>query len=463
MNDRYDVVVIGAGPGGYVCAIRARQLGLKVACIERDKPGGICLNWGCIPTKALLKAADLAHAMRHADQFGISAVEPTFDIKAMVGHSRDVASRLERGVGYLFTKNGVDHITGNARLVSENQISIDTEDSTTTIEANYIVIATGARPRTFPGIEPDGEVLWTSKQALVPAQIPKSMIVLGAGAIGCEFAYFYNALGTKVTLVELADRILPGEDKEVSTFVARQFADQGIDVHTATRCQSLERVSDSARAHLDGANGPQTIDAERALIGMGVVGNSTSLGLEELGIEVEGSFIRVDERNRTSVASIWAIGDVAGPPALAHKASAEGINVAEQIAGRSPAPIHRDLIPYCTYCQPEVAHVGLTEEQAWEQDLDYSVGRFPFSANGKALGAGHPEGFVKVLLDKQYGEILGVHIVGHGATDLLAEAGLAMTTEVTAEALLETIHPHPTLSEAILEAVASAKGEAIHI
>jgi dihydrolipoamide dehydrogenase len=459
----HDLIVIGAGPGGYVCAIRAAQHGLRVACVERDRKGGVCLNWGCIPTKALLQSADLMRTLRRAGEFGVRVGEPSADIETMVSRSRAVAGRLERGVGYLFNKNGVEALSGVARLDGPGRVVVRSSEGETVLEAPHVVLATGARPRALPGIVPDGEFLWTSREAMVPKTIPKHLLILGAGAIGCEFAYFYRSIGTEVTLVEAMDRVLPAEDAEVSTFVAAEFKKQGIAVHTGTRAQGVARAAEGIEAVLQSHEGELRVAADRALLALGVVGNLENIGLESVGLSAQGPYLKVDEHCHTGVEGLWAIGDLCGPPALAHRASAEGIYVADRVAGVDASPPDRATIPYCTYCQPEVAHVGWTEEQVRERGIDFKVGRFPFAANGKALGAGHPEGFVKVLIGSDYGEILGVHIVGHGATDLLAEAGLALRTEVTAAAFLQTIHPHPTLSEALFEAVADALDEAIHI
>ncbi len=460
-----DVVVVGSGPGGYVAAIRAAQLGLKTICVEVDRLGGVCLNWGCIPTKALLKNAEYMHFLQHSKDFGIAIEQYQVDFPAVIRRSRKVADRMSNGVAFLFKKYKVQHVQGFGVLRSPQQVDVlDAGGSVTDrIETRYIIIATGARPRMIPGIEVDRERILTSKEALLLDTLPESIIIMGAGAIGVEFAYYFNAFGAKVTLIELMDRILPLEDAEVSKELSRHFRKYGITMLTSTRVVSARRKGNGVEVVIEKKDGTQqTLTADYALNAIGVQGNVENIGLEQVGVEFERGQIKVDEYMRTNIPNIFAIGDVAKAPWLAHKASAEGILCAEFIAGKSVHPIDYQNIPACTYCQPQVASVGLTEQQAKEAGYTVRVGKFPYTANGKAHGIGEARGFVKLVFDDQYGELLGAHMIGPDVTEMVAELTLARNLEATAETIIKTIHPHPTLSEAIMEAAAEAYGESVN-
>ncbi len=460
-----DVVVVGSGPGGYVAAIRAAQLGLKTICVEVDRLGGVCLNWGCIPTKALLKNAEYMHFLQHSKDFGIAIEQYQVDFPAVIRRSRKVADRMSNGVAFLFKKYKVQHVQGFGVLRSPQQVDVlDAGGSVTDrIETRHIIIATGARPRMIPGIEVDRERILTSKEALLLDTLPESIIIMGAGAIGVEFAYYFNAFGAKVTLIELMDRILPLEDAEVSKELSRHFRKYGITMLTSTRVVSARRKGNGVEVVIEKKDGTQqTLTADYALNAIGVQGNVENIGLEQVGVEFERGQIKVDEYMRTNVPNIFAIGDVAKAPWLAHKASAEGILCAEFIAGKSVHPIDYQNIPACTYCQPQVASVGLTEQQAKEAGYTVRVGKFPYTANGKAHGIGEARGFVKLVFDDQYGELLGAHMIGPDVTEMVAELTLARNLEATAETIIKTIHPHPTLSEAIMEAAAEAYGESVN-
>ncbi len=460
-----DVVVVGSGPGGYVAAIRAAQLGLKTICVEVDRLGGVCLNWGCIPTKALLKNAEYMHFLQHSKDFGIAIEQYQVDFPAVIRRSRKVADRMSNGVAFLFKKYKVQHVQGFGVLRSPQQVDVlDAGGSVTDrIETRHIIIATGARPRMIPGIEVDRERILTSKEALLLDTLPESVIIMGAGAIGVEFAYYFNAFGAKVTLIELMDRILPLEDAEVSKELSRHFRKYGITMLTSTRVVSARRKGNGVEVVIEKKDGTQqTLTADYALNAIGVQGNVENIGLEQVGVEFERGQIKVDEYMRTNVPNIFAIGDVAKAPWLAHKASAEGILCAEFIAGKSVHPIDYQNIPACTYCQPQVASVGLTEQQAKEAGYTVRVGKFPYTANGKAHGIGEARGFVKLVFDDQYGELLGAHMIGPDVTEMVAELTLARNLEATAETIIKTIHPHPTLSEAIMEAAAEAYGESVN-
>ncbi|MCB9729986.1 MAG: dihydrolipoyl dehydrogenase [Deltaproteobacteria bacterium] len=458
----YDVAVIGGGPGGYTAAIRAAQLGLSTVCVERDKLGGICLNWGCIPSKALLSTAALYQEMVDAKKWGLSASEVGVDWPKVIKRSRQVAGRLEKGVGSLFKKYGVTHIGGTARIERPGRIEVGGE----TIEARHIIVATGARPRPLPGADFDGERILSSREAMVLAEQPKRILIVGAGAIGCEFAYFFNALGTEVTLVEMADRIVPVEDAEISDGLEKSFRRQGIVVRTQSVVEEVQVTERGITARVrprDGEVEPSTVEADHVLVAIGVQGNTEELGLAEAGVELSRGWIQVDPDLRTSTPGIYAIGDVAGPPWLAHKASWEGIHCVERIAGHRGKPVAYDNIPGCTYCEPQVASVGLTEAAARELGRELKIGRLPFIAHGKSLASGHTEGFTKVILDAETGELLGCHMLGHGVTDLIAEPTLARSLEATEAEILATSHPHPTLSEVIHEAVGQAFGEGVNL
>ena len=462
MADKFDVVVIGGGPGGYVAGIRAAQLGKKTAVIESNHLGGICLNWGCIPTKALLHTAELYEGIRHAEDFGLMVGEATVDWKAVIARSRDVANRLSKGIEFLFKKYGVVYQPGRGRLADTKTVEVTpTEGKTYRLSAENIIIATGARPRIFPGMEPDGDRVITSKEAMVLPKIPKSMVIIGAGAIGVEFAYFYNVFGTEVTLVEMLPQILPLEDDEVAKELARQFKKRKITMLTGARVDKIERQKTQVKVHTSGKD-TRVITAELALVAVGVQGNVEDLGLEKAGIQVEKGAIKVDELYRTGVSGVYAIGDVIGPPLLAHAASAEGLIAVGHLAGLKPEPLNPMNIPACTYCHPQVASVGFTEKAAKDAGYELKVGKFPFRALGKSLATGEIDGFVKMVFDARYGELLGAHIIGDGATDLISEVATARTLETTHHEILKTVHPHPTLSEAIMEATAQAYGEAVN-
>jgi dihydrolipoamide dehydrogenase len=462
-EQRYDVAVIGGGPGGYVAAIRAAQLGMKTAVIERDKLGGVCLNWGCIPTKALLKNAEIYHHFQHAGEWGISYSNLSFDFPKIIQRSRDVAVRNSKGVEYLFKKNKIDYIPGSGKLLGGGAIEVTAKGKPADkVSAKHIILATGARPRTMPGVTFDGTKIISSTEAMLLPSVPKSMIVIGAGAIGVEFAYFYNTFGTKVTMVEMMPNVLPIEDKEISKLLESSFRKAGIDIFTDTKVEGV-KVGKDVSVSVSSKEGKKELKGDMALVAIGVQGNVENLGLEIVGVKTEKSWIQVDDFSRTGVEGIYAIGDVAGPPWLAHVASREGIVCVEKIAGKDPSPIDYDNIPGCTYCQPQVASLGLTEEKALAEGYKLKIGRFPFTASGKARAIGETEGLVKLIFDEKYGELLGAHILGAEATEMIAELGVAKTLETTADGIFNTIHAHPTLSEAIMEAAENAYGHSIHI
>jgi dihydrolipoamide dehydrogenase len=465
MADRqYDIVVLGAGPGGYTAAIRAAQLGMSAAIVERDRLGGICLNWGCVPTKALLRNAEILTMIRKSEEWGISVENVRVDFSKIIGRSRSIADRISKGVEYLMKKNKIEVLRGTGTLKDASTLTLTAQDgSTSTVRAGHIIIATGARPRTVPGVTIDRDRVITSTEAMsLPAQ-PASLIIVGAGAIGIEFASFYNALGTKVTVVEMLPTILPVEDRELTKALESSLRKQGIEILTGTAVQSVTTSAGQASVTVltDGAS--KTLTAERVLMAVGVQGNVENLGLEAVGVAVERGHIKVDADYRTNVKGICAIGDVIGPPWLAHVASAEGIHCVEAIAGKRPEPIDYASIPGCTYCQPQVASVGLTEEKAKAEGHEVTIGRFPFRPLGKALAIGETEGMVKLIFDAKYGELLGAHILGSEATELIAELVLAKRLEATGKSIFGAVHAHPTLSEAIMEAAAAAYGEAINI
>jgi dihydrolipoyl dehydrogenase len=468
----FDVIIIGSGPGGYVTAIRAAQLGFKTAIVERDYLGGICLNWGCIPTKALLRSAEIYHYMQHPGDYGLSAEKVAYDPAAVVKRSRAVSKRLNDGVGFLMRKNKVSVIWGEAAIEAPGKVTVKASKSEPpkgalgagAYQAKHIIIATGARPRVLPGLEPDKKLIWTYFEAMVPDQIPKSLLVIGSGAIGIEFASFYRTFGAEVTVVEVLPQILPAEDAEISAFARKQFEKQGIKILTGAKVTKLEKKADSVTATIDdGKSGTQTATAERVISAVGVVGNIENLGLEKLGVKTERGAIVVDPLNRTNVPGIYAIGDVSGPPLLAHKAEHEGVICVEAIKGLHPHPMDKRLIPGCTYCSPQIASVGLTEQAAKEQKLDIRVGRFPFVGNGKAIALGEDQGLVKVIFDRKSGALLGAHMVGAEVTELIQGYVVAMNLETTEEELIHTVFPHPTLSEMMKEAVLDAYGRVLNI
>ena len=465
MADKYDLIVVGAGPGGYVAAIRAAQLGFKTACVERERAGGICLNWGCIPSKALLKSADMMRQAQHAADYGVIIKgEITFDWDKVIKRSRGVAEKLASGVEHLFKKYGVTQIMGNASLTGRGKLEVTGKAGKVALEAPRIIVATGARAKFLPGIEPDGDRVITYREAMILPEVPKSVVVIGAGAIGIEFADFWSAFGVDVTVIEFMPRILPIEDEEISASLTRALRKRKMTIHTGAKTTGVKVTGKTVTTSFTDADGKdQTVTSERVLMAVGVRANVEGIGLEGMGVTLDRGFIQVDDQFRTTSPGIWAIGDCAGPPLLAHVAMAEGVRTVEAMAGRHVVPINYDAIPGCTYCDPEVASIGKTEAQAREAGIDISVGKFPFAPNGKALGAGHTDGFIKVITNKARGEIVGVHAIGYGVTDLIAEMSLAITSEATAHDVLAAGHPHPTLSEGMDVATAAALGEVVHI
>ena len=460
----FDMVVIGAGPGGYVAAIRGAQLGLRVACVEREHFGGICLNWGCIPTKAMLRSAEVYHLMERAQDFGLKAEGIGYDLDAVVKRSRGIARQLNSGVRHLLKKNKVTAIEGAASVPAKGRVSVKTDAGTEELTAGAIVLATGARARELPGLEADGELVWTYKHALMPPRMPKRLLVIGSGAIGIEFASFYNALGADTTVVEVMDRILPVEDAEISAFARKSFEKQGMTIRPKAIVKGLDRGKGKVTAHIESNGKVETAEFDAVISAVGIVGNTEGLGLEKLGVKVEKTHVATDPFCRTGVEGIYAIGDLAGAPWLAHKASHEGVMVAELIAGRNDVhPVAPHQIAGCTYCQPQVASVGLTEAQATEQGHEIRVGRFPFIGNGKALALGEPEGLVKTVFDAGTGELLGAHMVGAEVTELIQGYAVGQTLETTEEELMHTVFPHPTLSEMMHESVLDAYDRVIHI
>jgi dihydrolipoamide dehydrogenase len=476
----YDVIVIGAGPGGYVAAIRAAQLGLKTAVVEREHLGGICLNWGCIPTKALLRSAEVLHYAEHAKDYGLvleGSIKP--DPGSVVKRSRGVSAQLSTGVGFLLKKNKVDVIWGEATITKPGEVTVAAPKGSVqgppvaapkgaqgpgTYAAKHIILATGARPRVLPGIEPDGKLIWTYFEAMVPDAIPKSLLVVGSGAIGIEFASFYRTMGAEVTVVEVMPQILPVEDEEIAAHARKRFEKQGMKILTGAKVTKVAKGDGSVTATVEAADGKaQTITAERLISAVGVVGNVENLGLEKIGVKVERGLVVVDGLGKTSVGGIYAIGDVAGAPMLAHKAEHEGVICVEAIAGKNPHLMERDRIPGCTYCSPQVASVGLSEKKAKEAGFEVKVGRFPFIGNGKAIALGEPEGLVKTVFDAKSGRLLGAHLVGAEVTELIQGFVIAMNLETTEEDLMHAVFPHPTLSETMHESVLDAYGRAIHM
>jgi dihydrolipoamide dehydrogenase len=460
----FDMIVIGAGPGGYVAAIRGAQLGLSVAIVERENLGGICLNWGCIPTKALLRSAEVFHLMHRAKEFGLKVEGAGFDLGAVVQRSRGVAKQLSGGIGHLMKKNKITVFMGAATLPKPGLVTVKTDKGTEELAAKAIVLATGARARELPGLEADGDLVWTYRHALQPKRMPKKLLVIGSGAIGIEFASFFNTLGAETTVVEVLDRVLPVEDAEISAFAKKAFVKQGMTILEKAAVKKLDRkpgVGVTAHIEKDGKTGTQEFDT--VISAVGIVGNVEDLGLEALGVKVDRTHVVTDEFCRTGVAGLYAIGDVAGAPWLAHKASHEGVMVAELIAGQHPHPIKPGSIAGCTYCQPQVASVGLTEAKAKEQGFEVRVGRFPFIGNGKAIALGEAEGMVKTVFDAKTGELLGAHMVGAEVTELIQGYVIGRTLETTEAELMETVFPHPTLSEMMHESVLDAYGRALHI
>ncbi|MGA9118467.1 MAG: dihydrolipoyl dehydrogenase [Bacteroidota bacterium] len=460
----FDLIVVGGGPGGYTAAIRAAQLGMRVALVERERLGGICLNWGCIPTKALLKNAELVAALKAGKEWGIEIEGMKIDFARVIQRSRSVADRLSKGVEFLMKKNKIEVRSGYGRLLGDGRVEVKAKDLPDEIlRAKHVILATGARPRSLPGVALDRQRIITSTEAMTLRAIPQSMIVIGAGAIGIEFAYFYQTLGTKVTVVEMLPGILPVEDREITKELERIFRKRGMEILTGTSVQKVKAGKDGVTVNVQSEDGAKELLAEIALVAIGVQGNVENLGLEELGVAVEKDRIKVDTDYRTNIQGLYAIGDVIGPPWLAHVASAEGIHCVEAIAGKSPDPLDYSSIPGCTYCQPQVASIGLTEQKALELGKEIKVGKFPFRALGKAIAIGETDGMVKLIFDRQYGELLGAHILGPEATETIMELLIAKRHEATASSILHSVHAHPTLSEAVMEAAAAAEGEAINI
>ncbi|WP_439356580.1 dihydrolipoyl dehydrogenase [Bradyrhizobium sp. DASA03007] len=468
----FDVIIIGSGPGGYVTAIRAAQLGFKTAIVEKSYLGGICLNWGCIPTKALLRSAEIYHYMQHAKDYGLSAEKVSFDPKAVVQRSRGVSKQLNTGVGFLMKKNKVSVIWGAASIDAPGKVTVKKSDVEApkgslgegTYQAKHIIIATGARPRVLPGLEPDQKLIWTYFEAMVPDRIPKSLLVVGSGAIGIEFASFFHTMGSDVTVVEVLPQILPVEDAEIAGLARKRFEKMGMKIMSSTKVTKLEKKAHSVVATIDDGKGkPATTEFERVISAVGVVGNIENLGLEKLGVKTDRGIIVADGHGKTNVPGIYAIGDVAGPPMLAHKAEHEGVICVEAIKGLNPHPMDKNMIPGCTYCHPQVASVGLTEAKAKENGREIRVGRFPFVGNGKAIALGEDQGLVKVIFDKKTGQLLGAHMVGAEVTELIQGYVVAMNLETTEEELMHTVFPHPTLSEMMKEAVLDAYGRVLNI
>ena len=463
MNN-YDLIVIGSGPGGYVAAIRAAQLGKKVAIVEKNSLGGICLNWGCIPTKALLKSAQVFNYINNANHYGIttSNIQPNFT--AIITRSRDVAESMSKGVQFLLKKNNIDVLYGYGKVLPGKRVEVSLNEGGIKIfKTTTVILATGGRAKQLFSLPIDGKKIIDYKTALSLTKIPQTMVIVGAGAIGVEFAYFYHTMGTKVTLIEFFDTVLPMEDKEIGKLLEKNFIKKGIDVLTSSKVLNSKIENDKVQLLVNTKDGEKTIETDLVLSAAGIVPNLENIGLELCGVQIENNKIKVNNYYQTNIEGIYAIGDIVNGPALAHVASAEAIIAAEHIAGHTPSPLNYDNIPACTYCSPEVASVGITEQKANEKGLDILVGKFPFSASGKAKAAGNTEGFVKLIIDKKYGEILGAHFIGENVTEMIAEIVVAKTLEATGQQLLKSVHPHPTMSEAIIEAVAAAYGEVIHL
>jgi dihydrolipoamide dehydrogenase len=461
MSDKkFDLIVIGGGPGGYVAAIRGAQLGMKTAVVEREHLGGICLNWGCIPTKALLRSSEIWHILQNLKDYGLKADNLQFDVQAIVDRSRGVAKQLSGGIAHLLKKNKVDVFMGEAKLAGNGQVEVA---GTGILSADHIILAVGARARSLPGLEPDGDRVWTYREAMVPKELPKSLLVVGSGAIGIEFASFYNDLGVDVTVVEIMDRILPVEDEDISAMARKAFEKQGIKILTGAKVSDLKRKKDCVIATIEDGNKQQTVQAERVIMAVGIVGNSDGIGLEKTKVKVDRGHIVTNQWGETDEPGVYAIGDVAGAPWLAHKASHEGVICVEKIAGvEGVHPLNKSTIPGCTYSRPQIASVGMTEKAAKEAGFDLKVGRFPFLGNGKAIALGEPEGMVKTIFDAKTGELLGAHMIGAEVTELIQGYVVARTLESTEAELMHTVFPHPTLSEMMHESVLDAYGRAIH-
>jgi len=463
MNNSYDLIVLGSGPGGYVTAIKASQLGLKTAIVEKESLGGVCLNWGCIPTKALLKSAQVFEYLKHASDYGLKIKEYDKDFNAVVNRSRNVAEGMSKGVKFLMKKNKIDVIFGFGKIAEGRKVIVTSEENEITLNSKHIIIATGARSKELPSIPQDGKKVIGYREAMTLTKQPKKIIIVGSGAIGIEFAYFYNSMGTEVTVIEYLDRIVPIEDEDISTQLEKSFKKSGINVLTSTEVISIDTGGKGVIAKIRNKKGEDQIKADIILSAVGIKTNIENIGLQEVGIVIDNDKILVDDYYQTNLPGYYAIGDVTTGQSLAHVASAEGILCVEKIAGHSVEPLDYGNIPGCTYCMPEIASVGLTEKQAIEKGLDIKVGKFPFSASGKAKASGSSEGFIKVIFDSKYGEWLGCHMIGSGVTDMIAEAVLGRKLETTAQEVLKTVHPHPTMSEVLMEAVADAYDEVIHL
>ncbi|MEC8738572.1 MAG: dihydrolipoyl dehydrogenase [Bacteroidota bacterium] len=459
----FDIVIIGSGPGGYVAAIRASQLGMKVAIVEKAELGGVCLNWGCIPTKALLKSAQVYDYINHAEDYGIKVGNASHDFAAVIKRSRDVAGGMSKGVQFLMKKNKIEIIAGRGKIMEKGKVEVEKDGKVSIVEAKHIILATGARERELPFMKIDGEKIVGYHEAMVLPKQPEKLVIVGSGAIGMEFAYFYQKMGTEVTIVEYLDRLLPNEDEEVSKMMAKIYKKYGVNVMTNAEVKSADTFKNGVKLLVQTKKGEETLEADVVLSAVGIQTNIENLGLEEMNIEVNKGLVSVNEHYQTNREGIYAIGDITPGPALAHVASAEGIICVEAIAGQNPEPMDYNNIPSCTYCAPEVASVGLTEKQAIEKGYDIKVGKFPFSASGKAKAAGVSEGFVKVIFDAKYGEWLGAHMLGANVTEMIAEAVTARKLETTGHEIIKAVHPHPTMSEAVMEAAAAAYGEVIHL
>ncbi len=464
MSKSYDLIVVGSGPGGYVAAIRASQLGMSVAVVEAAELGGICLNWGCIPTKALLKSAQVFDYIKHAKDYGIDVPAPNVDFTAMITRSRDVAGGMSKGIKFLFSKNKIDLIEGFGKLTADKKLSVkDKSGVSTTYDAKNIILATGGRARELPNVKIDDKKIIGYRRAMFMEKQPKKMVIMGSGAIGVEFAYFYNSIGTEVTIVEFLPRIVPNEDEDISKELEKTYKKAGINIMVNSSVESIDTAGEGCKVHIKTANGMQMVECDIVLSAVGMTTNLEGIGLEEAGVKFEKGRVLVNDFSETNIKGIFAIGDITHGPALAHVASAEGIICVEKIAGHHPAPLNYANIPGCTYCQPEIASVGMTEKQAKEAGYEIKVGKFPFSASGKASAAGVKGGFVKVIFDAKYGEWLGAHMIGANVTEMIAEVVVARNLETTGHEIIKSVHPHPTMSEAIMEATAAAYGEVIHL
>ena len=462
MDNSFDIIILGGGPGGYVAAIRASQLGLKTAIIEQDELGGVCLNWGCIPTKALLKSAEMIDSIKNADQYGIKISSYKIEYGKIIDRSRQISERLSKGISFLMKKNNITHIQGRGVFTAQDNIEVSKGKKITNLKSKHFIIATGGRPKNVPGVTLDGKQIISSKEAMILKKPPKDMVIIGGGAIGCEFAYFYNSCGTKITMIEMMDRILPMEDKDISKELRKQYIDSGIAINTNTVVEKVEKLKTKVKVHVKNGSKKTVIESSVVLVAIGLTGNIEDIGLDLISINTNNGSITIDDYGQTNISNIFAIGDVSGPPWLAHVASAQGHVAVEKIVDHNTEPIDYNNIPSCTYCQPQVASLGLTEIQAKEAGFNIKVGKFYFKSSGKALSIGKPVGFVKIIFDSKYGELLGCHIIGPQATELIQELVIAKSLEATWENLAYTMHPHPTLSESIMEAALDAYGIGVH-